>query len=315
MWASTVGNAESHTKANSDEWLEKFKKKNNIPSNGKLSRRASETSLSDSRNLSSTGPSAIQTPNDQSPESSPENQPSSKVNNSMKVEVMDDYMSFASQGYRHNSQSSSSLSSAYTDTVSPGFPEDQSPEAPFNFSPETPQGPFMPSQYINLPPPPNGGYQRPRSQTVPMLNIDPSFNQNPENETPKFNTSVTAPSSAMDDVSSSFNTSSPALRHRSSSSSLGPQSTGSAMTSPPAGSPSSPTQDDAKRALETLLGYMSITATSGLISREDFMAVSRLNEKLTRNDSMTGSGTLARIPEQEGDGSSSRLDHRMSVGA
>jgi len=70
FFATTVGNNESHLKTNSTSWLEKFKQKNGI-GGAKLTRRASETNISDSGSLNpdSAGGSASQTPNGISPTS------------------------------------------------------------------------------------------------------------------------------------------------------------------------------------------------------------------------------------------------------
>jgi hypothetical protein len=332
VWAATVGSSEGHLKANSATWLERFKQKNNIDC-GRLLRRPSETNISDSGTFSqdSAGPSASHTPNGHSPGSpgdmaSPPSGP--KSDESMKSDSMGDYVNFGS-AYRHsNSQSSTSPSSAFTDTVPSSFSGGPtSPSTPFAFSPETTQGPFMPSQYSRLPPPATDYQQRPRSQTFPMLNIDPSYTQNPDTVTPKFRPSVTAPPSALDSPSQemppSFNMdstiSSPTLHHRSSNGSMPPlsstTSTGSGIISPATGSsPSSPTQDDARRALETLLTYMNLAAPQGLVDEHEYMTVVKLNERM-RQQSLSGPGGLHRIPEQDAEVGAVKMEHSMSVGA
>lgn len=333
-WATTVGDSESHSKANSSVWLENFKQKNNIGGGGEISRRPSETNISDSGTFSqdSADPSASHTPNKHSP-GSPGDMPSplsgTKTDESMKPESMEDYMNFGTVYRNSNSESSTSLSSAYTDTAAPSFSGGPaSPSTPFAFSPETTQGSFVSPQYSLLPPPTTHYPQRPRSQTFPMLNIDPSYAQNPDNVTPKFHPSVTAPSSALDPPSAELHPpftmdsaiSSPALHHRSSNGSIPPlsstTSTGSGLLSPPTGSsPSSPTQDDARRALETLLSYMNLAAPQGLVDENEYMTVVKLNERM-RQQSLPGLGGLHRIPEQDIEvGAVVKMEHSMAVEA
>jgi hypothetical protein len=340
FFAATVGNNDSHVKANSTSWLEKFKQKNGIGA-GKLLRRASETNISDSGSLNpdSAGPSASQTPNGISPTSpgeleSPGELSASKSHENMKSEVLDNYLDFGSH-YRHsNSQSTTSLSSAFTDTAPSSFSGGPtSPTTPFAFSPDTTCAPFMPSQHSRLPPPAN--FQRPRSQTFPMLGIDPSYISPPQSAdplTPKYHQghtphqSITAPSSALeqssnlhDEMPHSFGidtsiSSSPALHHRSSNGSMAPPSSttpnlpSSALSSSPANgqgqnsAPGSPTQDDARRALDTLLNFFS-SAPQGLVDQNEYLTVLKLTEKLRlqAGPSQSLPGGLHRIPEQDVD--------------
>lgn len=317
VWATTVGNSESHAKATSATWLEKFKQKNNIGKGGKLVRRASEASISDG--TFSHENSAAQTPSGYSP-TSPRESPlsGSKVEENGTSEA-DDYMS--AQYRQPHSQSSTSLSSNYAD----GGP---SPGAPFNFSPETTQGPFPSSRYAQLPPPTgnNGLYKhRPQNQTFPMLNIDPTFNQNPDDVTPKFQapSSGSSMDSPNNDIPSAYSIdstiSSPTLHHRSSNGSMptlsSATSTGSSMLLSHGSSPTSPTQDEARRGLETFLNYMkSSNARLGGLDDSDYMAVMKLSDSL-KNQSLNGSGQLRRIQEQDAEGGSMKSESRMSVGA
>ncbi len=308
VWAATVGNTESHAKANSSSWLEKFKQKNNIGKGEKLVRRASEANISDNGSYSHEN-SAAQTPSGYSPTSPAESPLSgSKIDAHGKTEGGDDYLL---SGYRQaNSQSSTSLSSAYTDSQSPG--------AQFNFSPETTQGPFMPSQHARLPPPTgNGLYQpRPRSQTFPALSVDPSFAGSTENVTGRHG-SIDSPIDIPSAFSIDSTISSPALRHRSSNGSMrrlsSATSAGSSMLLPPGSSPSSPTQDDARRGLETFINFMNTTNAQQLCDHRDMETVYKLTEIL-RRQSLGGSGQLGRIQEQDSENGGMKLE-RMSVGA
>lgn len=281
VWASTVGNSESSVKANSASWLEKFKQKNNI-GGAKLTRRASETNISDAGAYSqdSAGPSVSHTPSGHSP-GSPRDLASplsgSKGDASMKPDTMDDYMAYSSSEYRHsNSQSTTSLSSAFTDTVNSFSGDPSSPATPFTFSPETTQGPFATPQYARSTEPTYP--QRPRSQTFPMLNVDPTAAT-----TPTFPPSSTSP---------------PPL-----DASAPPSATTATTTSPV-----SPTQDDARRALETFLSYMALAAPQGLVNETEYQTFVKVTERM-RQHSLGTIGNLSRISEGEGEGG------RMSVGA
>lgn len=283
VWASTVGNSESSLKANSASWLEKFKQKNNI-GGAKLLRRASETNISDAGTLSqdSAGPSVAHTPSGHSPGSpgdlaSPLSGP--KADETMKSEAMDDYMAFSSSGYRHsNSQSTTSLSSAFTDTVPSSFSGGpSSPATPFTFSPETTQGAFAAPEYARPPPPTYP--QRPRSQTFPMLNVDPTAAT-----TPTFPPPATSP---------------PALDASSAATAATPSTTTS---------PTSPTQDDARRALETFLSYMEFAAPQGLVNEVEYQTVLKLTERMRQH-----SLGLSRIADSDAD--ATKMECRMSVGA
>jgi Tc5 transposase DNA-binding domain len=328
FFAATVGNPESHSKANSTSWLEKFKQKNGI--GGKLLRRASETNIPDSGSLNpdSATTSASQTPSGVSP-TSPGDLASplstAKSEESMKGESMDGFLDFG-QNYRHsNSQSTTSLSSAFTDTAPSSFSGGPtSPTTPFAFSPDTTCAPFMPSQQSRLPPP--AIFQRPRSQTFPMLGIDPSYispSQGTEPLTPKYQQPVTAPSSALespmhDEMPPPFAMdsaiSSPPLHHRSSNGSMVPTSAtpgnASQLSSPPANStPSSPTHDDARRAVDTLLSFFN-AAPKGLIDQNEYMTVLNLTEKLRlQQPGQQLPGGLHRIPEQDVEATAPKMEH------
>ena len=340
FFATTVGNNESHVKTNSTSWLEKFKQKNGIGFS-KLTRRASETNISDSGSLNpdSAGPSASQTPNGISPTSpgglpSPSPLSAAKSDEEHKSDSLNSYFGQGHGGYRHsNSQSTTSLSSVYTDTGPSSFSGGPtSPTTPFTFSPDNNSGSWMPTQHSRLPLPgnqPGSNFQRPRSQTFPTLHgIDPAFisthTQDPL--TPKYNMPATAPSSALDspihelpnpyglDQAISPHT----LHHSSSNGSMAPPSNtpGNGLQSPPPGPsiPGSPTQDDARRALDTLLNFFN-QAPSNLIDQHEYLTVLKLTEKLRLQ---TGSGPLpgglVSIAEQDGELGAVKVEQTMSAG-
>lgn len=332
FFATTVGNDESHLKTNSSTWLEKFKQKNGIGS-GKLSRRASETNISDSGSLNpeSGRQSASHTPNGISPTSpgalpSPSPLSTTKSTDDLKSDNFSGYLEFG-QAYKHaNSQSTTSLSSAFTDGHGSFSGGPTSPSTPFTFSPDNSSSSWVPSQQARLPPPGNN-FQRPRSQTFPTLGIDPSFisSQSSDPLTPRFNLPGTEPSSALDspihDMPHPFamdSTISPSpLHHSSSNGSMAPPPSSSTPITglqSPMGTPapSSPTQDDARRALDTLLGYFQ-QAPTGLVDQNEYMTILKLTEKLRLQGNALPGG-LHRIAEQDSElPPAPKMEHSMSA--
>lgn len=317
FFAATVGNGD-HSKANSTSWLEKFKQKNGI-GGGKLTRRASETQLSSSSSLGpdSAGHSASGTPSGISPTSPDLLSPLSgtKADETAK-EQLENYFEFG-QGYRHsNSQSTTSLSSGFTDTAPSSFSGGAtSPTTPFTFSPDTSCAPLMPSQSSRLPPP--NGFQRPRSQTFPMLGVDPSYNvsqNSTDPPTPRNAQSAIEPSGHEQNIPYGLDgtVSSPQLHRQSSNGSMGPplssttpNLSSSGFSSPrPGSTPVSPTQDDARRALDTLIHFIH-SAPQGLVDQSEYVTVLKLTEKLklqSTNSNGNGDrllGGLHRILEQD----------------
>jgi len=318
------GNTESHLKSLSTSWLEKFKQKNGL-AGGRLMRRASETNITDRVHLSTGSPllSASHSGSVISP-ASPTGQPSplsgSRSDEEVPVEGMLDY-----GAYKHtNSQSTTSLSSAFTDAAGSSFSGSAlSPTAPFTFSPDPNVGGFLSSEHSRqLATGAGSNFQRPRSQTFPTLDIE-YLNQPAKSEamTPKFQPSSTAPSSALDSPMHEMNpppfaldtamASPPTLHHSSSNSSMAARSatplTTSGISSTPMGySPSSPSQEDARRAADTLLSFMQSVVTSGIVDQNDFVIMLRLTEKLKLHQHQAAKaagvasqsmGGLTRIPE------------------
>lgn len=295
LFAITVGSPESNAKANSASWLEKFKQKNGIGS-GKLLRRASETNVSESSSysLDSSHTSASGTPGNVSPTSpvdelaSPVSPPlpSSKSQEDLKAEGLDSFLEFHNgQDYRHsNSDSSTSSFSS----------EQTNPSTPYHFSTETSCAPFMTSQQSRRSCSSSTAFQRPRSQTFPALGIDPSYISPPETSeplTPKFHHSATAPSTALDltledSIPSHFGSldsaiTSPELHHRGSRGSLLQENT----LSPTSHSvPNSPTSDEARAAIDTLLNY----AGAQQYNSNAYMTVVELTKQLgLQNNDLT----------------------------
>ncbi|PBP26536.1 centromere binding protein B [Diplocarpon rosae] len=311
--------ADSHLKTNSATWLEKFKQKNKI-GDAKLTRKASETSIPDSSfNPESARPSASQTPKGTSPTSPKGTSSSSPVSTTRSEEDLNSkrrdgvrYLSQEKGGYRHsNSQSTTSLSSAFDTGPT-------SPTTPFTFSPDPG------NSWLSLQPsqshPPGTSFQRPRSQTFPMLGIDPSLISSSFNEplTPKYSLPGTAPSSSLDSPShempSSFVLDS--ALDESNESAMGPQphTTTSGLQSPPVSvGLSSPTQDDARRALETFLSFVT-QSPNRLVDENEYMTVVKLTERLRLQPNGDLPGGLHRIAEQDCEPTAPKMEQSMSVG-
>ncbi|KAK2630225.1 hypothetical protein QTJ16_001045 [Diplocarpon rosae] len=222
------------------------------------------------------------------------------------------YLSQEKGGYRHsNSQSTTSLSSAFDTGPT-------SPTTPFTFSPDPG------NSWLSLQPsqshPPGTSFQRPRSQTFPMLGIDPSLISSSFNEplTPKYSLPGTAPSSSLDSPShempSSFVLDS--ALDESNESAMGPQphTTTSGLQSPPVSvGLSSPTQDDARRALETFLSFVT-QSPNRLVDENEYMTVVKLTERLRLQPNGDLPGGLHRIAEQDCEPTAPKMEQSMSVG-
>lgn len=284
LFSATMGKADdSLSKVSSTSWLEKFKQKNGIGQGSRLLRRASETNISEhmrgSPSLSASQPNSAISPSSPSVLPSPSPLSANRSEDGNKENHLSGYLDFNTEpgSYKHsNSQSTTSLSSAFTDTGT-GF---SSPNGPFSFSPDLNSGAF---QHL-----PGSNFQRPRSQTFPTLDLEymnqqPGHHGNSSGEplTPKYH-HITAPSSALESPANEIpqptyttTISSPQLRHSSSNTSLGGRS---ATTGP-----GSPTQEDARRAADTLLSFIQNAAAAGgggFVDQNEYIAVVRLTEKL-----------------------------------
>ncbi len=299
----------------SSAWLDKFMLKHGIGP-GRLSRRASETNIRDrtvgSPALASSQPQSAISPASPSGHLSPS--PLSANKSDEEKEGLNGFLDFEADGaYKHsNSQSTTSLSSAFTDTPTSFSGSTISPTASFNFSPDPNVGAFLAGDRSGQMPPHGAGFQRPRSQTFPTLDLEyMNQPQSAEPATPKYHVSSTAPSSALDSASSELAGSHfsfehavsppPRLRRSSSNGSIAGRTT-PISSSAVGSSPGSPTQEDARRAADTLLSF--ITNAGGFVDQHEYLAVVRLTEKLRIHQSQLakaaashGMGGLSRIPE------------------
>jgi hypothetical protein len=318
FFATTVGSSDSHLKVNSTSWLEKFKQKNGLM--GAKPRKASDANDSDCGYHGDTQ-SGSQTPNGISPISpsggvgSPSPLSPTRSRDSLKTESPDSYLDFTIS-YRHgHSQSATSLASCFSDTTAPssfsGGP--QSPTSPF-FSPDGGSGasPFMPSQHPRMMSlPTNMNTARPRSQTFPMLGIEPTFAGaagSGDAMTPKqLEEILAAPAleTPIDELSQSPLTLVADMRqlsHPGSTAHTPNQNNSPLLMAPPPNpgmnpsggngnisSPiSPPSQMEARRALELVMNFFQSQPT-GLVDPQEYITMGKLMEKLkVQNGEMPG---------------------------
>lgn len=184
----------------------------------------------------------------------------------------------------------------------------------FTFSPDPNLGGLMSSDHARHLAAGGPNFQRPRSQTFPTLDLEymsqvaeGGHSQHGDHQPitpPKYPTVSTGPNSALDSPAHEFATAGPfgldtamsphhqpshhSLHHSSSASSLqgraGQNSTtpviGSAALSSVASSPVSPSQEDARRAADTLLSFIANSGPNAFVDQTDYNAVIRLTEKL-----------------------------------
>jgi hypothetical protein len=304
LFAHASGNQENILGSLTSNWLQKFKQKHSV-GGGRLMRRASETNIPDSARLS-TSASATKGSKDAesiNPSTSPTGQLSPLSGSRSDEEVQADLdLDFTYRSAASHSTTSLTGGDNGGSNLS-GAP--MSPTTTFNFSPDPNIGAFAvggPPEY----------HREKRSNTFPSLNID-YVNQMTTNEpvTPRHPPSGTAPSSALDSPTGELQptpfaidttlASPPTLRRSGSNSSL----TARGISSTPAeSSPVSPSQEDARRAANTLLSYISNMSSNGQFDQSEYIAIVQLTKKLQLHQlqsSRPAPGGLSRIPEGDGE--------------
>lgn len=294
FFSTTVGNGENPLKANSTSWLEKFKQKNNI--NGSKSRKISTT---DDADVLSNPASNSQTPTGASPTS-----PGGTSSPPLKGEEAE----FGSGHRPFYSQSDPSLSGVFADAATSSFSAGPlSPTSPF-FTPDSACGPnpFFPPQQGRTPQPNSNFQQRPRSQTFPLLQgMDSYMSPPPSSEAmaPNYLNS-TAVESPLTELPPTLNGVDEVLQQdlkpqpqRTNSMqppplpALAPAATISGSTplrpaqqlispiSPDTSTPGSPSQEDARRALELVMNFCQ-AQPSGFVEPQEYVTIGKLMEKL-----------------------------------
>lgn len=318
FFATTVGNSESHVKVNSTSWLEKFKQKNNLP--GTKARKESDANDSDGGLVADSNcTSGSHTPSGFSPISpsgltSPPTMSPSRSQDGLKTDSPETYLDIAA-GYRHaHSQSTTSLASVFSDNTgqSSFSAGPTSPLSPF-FSPDPSFGSatFAPSQQPHGLPSLSSNSLRPRSQTFPMVGVEPSYISPPASSeplTPKYlQQSLATPAleSPMEEMPPPLGKHDETLHHSTSTpnfsnvtscrQSMPPPPTPTASPHSPPGSPS---QDEARRALELVMTFFQ-QQPSGLVDPQEYITMGKLMEKLKLQQGGSLPGGLHQIPEHE----------------
>ncbi|KAF2651988.1 CenpB-DNA-bind-domain-containing protein [Lophiostoma macrostomum CBS 122681] len=292
FFASTVGTTDSHVKASSTSWLEKFKQKNNL-----MGAKSRKSSIAEESEGTSNPPSNVHTPGGISPTSPSGVSPSpiaitaKKSEENLKTESPDTY-DFSNHRRPFHSQSNTSLSSVFTDTAPSSF--SAGPTSPTSLSSPffTPDSACGPSPFMSRGQPGSSNFQRPRSQTFPMLIGVEQYMSPPASSealTPKYLHS-TALDSPMTEVPPSMGTIEEAMH-------TSPPQVTASMQPPPLptvsilnhpsdmshsgvdSSPVTPSQEEAARALEIVMSFFQ-QQPHGFVEPQEYVMIGKLMEKL-----------------------------------
>ncbi|KAJ5255454.1 hypothetical protein N7497_007059 [Penicillium chrysogenum] len=301
FFATTCGCPEGKEKVCTAAWLEKFKHKNNLL--GAKVRRGSTEIRSGSNSptqLNTDFGSALQSPTGPSP-TSPIDGFGSPLSPTSQEGIKRDMAELPdlTGGYQHGySKSTTSLDTSSAGMVSPT-------------STLVSDSPFTPTSQSRLPA--ANSNNRPRSQTFPSVPIDPTLLSADEVTGPhpqkrelqeSLSVSILQSPLEMDDpkpATCPVHQTNVIKRNRSN-----PEITTKSMPPPsksttisPISSPGSPTQDEARRALELVINYFD-HQPSGLAAQE-YMTIGKLMERLELAKSQAGFllGGLPRIDEHE----------------
>jgi Tc5 transposase DNA-binding domain len=319
FFAATVGNNESQSKLNSTSWLERFKLKNNLVG-GRLKKSPTDSrpvfhedgiTVVDSSTTSASHTSAEMSPmspDDISPTTSDSSQGTARH------DISDGFFDFAGSDYRHaHSQSVNSLTTGYSGMSGASL---------LVSSPNSPQladaggvSPFSPDGSNRLPPL-GSNFSRPRSQTVPNLNLEPgampktdlSDEITPKLSDPSVMTNMLESPEEKPTISNPFDamkrTNSLPGVYTNRDNSMQPPPIPKSETASPVVSPiSSPTQQEARRALELVMAFFQ-SQPIGVVEPNEYMTMGKLMQKLELAQSPDGTpslpGGLHRIDEEEG---------------
>ena len=324
MFARASGNQENILGILSSGWLQRFKQRHSV-GGGRLSRRASESNISDplGRKFSVDAPDSHERDTRMSPVSpsghlSPVS--GSRSDEEAKREAADlDFADRSSQPTRDPKGSS----------LSGGT---MSPFEPFSFSPDPSNGSFPPAPTVPLrlhgETAAEPHYRDKRSNTFPSLDVD--FESRPlQSDSASKPTKIQLPARSTEASASAvefsnhdaqrtvFNAnagvrSPPSLRRSGSSPSMtGGRSFGNPSTangglsgSSTETSPVSPSQDDVRRATNTLLSHLQSIGSSGQpFEPSEYQSFVQLTKKLQIHHNQAGRsssiGGLSRIPEAD----------------
>lgn len=309
---NTGGNDDSLLKALNQNWVDKFRQKNHIRTAKQLTRRASETSIPNASKMTSPplGKSFVSSPaNEQSPLSADRSDEEAQHGLG--------FISYLGEGSNFKlaaSQSATALNTAVPDTGGTSFSASaMSPATRFQFTPDPNVGSFSPMDQSRQSVAASSKFSRPRSQTFPTLEVELMNQQDSHDSTVRMDPSNSVPASALESPAQEphpapfgldTTISSPHLHHSSSNSSMATSTTvTSGITATPViSTPTSPTQEDARRAVDTLLSFIQSNGSSGFVDHNEYTTLLRLTDKLRlhqhqMNKSVISVGGLARISE------------------
>lgn len=286
FFAQTVGNSKTHPQVNSSRWLEMFKQKNHLM--GARARKGSiaeewEGATNPLSNVHTPGAISHPSPGRVSPATTTMKAKKSQEN--PKTESPDTY---ESSNHRRlpPSQSSTSLSSVFTDTAT----SPTSLSSPF-LTPDLACGPspFIGNRQPVSGQPGSNNFQRPRSQTFPMLEGVEQYMSPPGSSdtlTPKY-----VSSGALDSPMTKMPGALPTIDE---GMSLSPTQVLKSITPPPLAStsqigdkrpsadssPITPSQEEAARALELVMNFFQSQNAGFVVEPQDYVTIGKLMERL-----------------------------------
>ena len=308
FFATTCGGLEGNQKVLSQSWLDKFKQKNNL--GGSKSRKNSvDTTASDTESsVYLRTASASQTPNGISPISpsgltTPSPLSPLQRQGSLKRELSEDLKDLS-----HEDLHSRSLSITSPDTAPSLSASVASPTSPLlSDSPYTPVDRSRLSSISSAP-------SRPRSQTFPMIAVDPNVLTSDASSSQSASAGVSQVSSSRaifdsplveelegTDESGAMGMTGVVKRNRSNpeikTTSMQPPPLPKSNAVSPTSTPGSPTQDEARRALELVMNYFQSQPLG--LGAQEYITIGKMMEKLelAQSQANTFPGRLSRISE------------------
>lgn len=305
FFASTCGNSDGKEKVLTSSWLEKFKHKNGLlgakarkGSFGTKSESASPTGLS----INSALASAVQSPTVLSPISPTGFASPSPLSPAQSQENIRGSISIGPTDLGIDFQHAHSKSTISLDTTA-------------SFSPTSTlvtESPFTPLSQSRVSPT-DGNSSRPRSQTFPLINPDPVSIPTDESPNPTSAMKGLLPAAMEESVgedegqkiSLNLDTSTGTIKRNRSNpeiraKTIYPPLYSKSTTVSPVSSPGSPTQDEARKALELVMHYFE-HQPSGLGAQE-YVTIGKLMERLELAKTQlptTLPGGLTRIDEHD----------------
>lgn len=308
-FASTCGFSEDKSRDLSTNWLERFKQRHRLA--GAKARKNSSDTRSESESpprlsVHPTG-SAVGSSDSASPTASPTGfaspsslSPSQSQVNIKQEELTDSLADFAGVFHHDNSKSTTSID------TSPSFSTSFTSPSSTLVS----DSPFTPGSQSRIPST-DSNSSRPRSQTLPHAMVEPcmmpteepahkvaqqqppiSFLESPVEEAPSPKTTAGVDSTSNANAIKR-NRSNPEIRTKS----IYPPTFSKSTTVSPVSSPGSPTQDEARHALELVMSYFQHQSTG--LGAQDYMTIGKLRERLELAQSQQNMlpGGLTRIDE------------------